>query len=116
MAELDLTPAIEAAQRAHQTHRIVFGASFNAPWHCACGAIGPDIATHKLTVGIKATVEVLRIEEMRAVLKAARALLALKDGPRDEAYEAAKAGAWQALRDAVSRVGTDTTGGIHGYQ
>lgn len=33
--------------------------------------------------------------------RAARHLLALKDGPRDDAYRAAKEPAWQALRDAL---------------
>lgn len=33
--------------------------------------------------------------------KAARDLLALKDGARDDAYRAAKEPAWQALRDAL---------------
>lgn len=32
---------------------------------------------------------------------AAEALLALKDGPRDDAYRAAKDGAWEALRAAL---------------
>lgn len=38
------------------------------------------------------------LEEIRTV---ARVLLALKDGPRDVAYLAAKGPAWDALRQAV---------------
>jgi hypothetical protein len=35
------------------------------------------------------------------LVESAKALLALKDGPRDEAYEAAKPAAWERLRRAL---------------
>lgn len=43
--------------------------------------------------------------ENERLREAARHLLALKDGPRDAAYRAAKEPAWQALREALE--GTD---------
>ena len=36
------------------------------------------------------------------LVEAAKALLDLKDGPRDTAYEAAKPGAWDRLRRALA--------------
>lgn len=41
-------------------------------------------------------------EASHAVTNAARFLLALKDGPRDDYYRANKAFAWQSLRSALS--------------
>lgn len=38
------------------------------------------------------------------LLKAARRLIELKDGPRDSVYLAAKPEAWEALRRAAQRV------------
>ena len=40
--------------------------------------------------------------DMAELLAAATDLLRLKDGPRDEAYEAAKPVAWARLRSAVA--------------
>jgi len=39
--------------------------------------------------------------DMAALLAAAKALLDLKDGPRDDVYEALKPFAWDRLRRAV---------------
>lgn len=40
-------------------------------------------------------------------IDALSALIALKDGPRDDAYEAAKSAAWQKGRDALSRLAAE---------
>lgn len=44
---------------------------------------------------------VVLLRRIAALDAAARHLLALKDGPRDDAYRAAKEPAWQALREAL---------------
>jgi hypothetical protein len=49
--------------------------------------------------------EVVPAEQLRGAVEALRELVRLKDGPRDDAYRAAKDAAWDMARDVLREAG-----------
>jgi hypothetical protein len=55
--------------------------------------------------GIGVEVEVVPLTDYQGAVDALAELVRLKDGPRDEAYRAAKDAAWDAARAVLARLG-----------
>jgi hypothetical protein len=76
-------------------------------WECPeCGSHTGSGRSHTIdcTTMERVEVEYIRAAEYEGAVNALAELVRLKDGPRDDAYRAAKDAAWDAARAVVNHV------------